>query len=237
MSIEAIKTAQTFTNIPIPNFNDTECIAIMALHISEEVHNSIEFDEIFDLLGLQSNKSNILAFYESHKDYVGSIVKSYKAQAATIEEGSFSYALKPYLLHDTDANDYSIDLEKLQLEDAKYDKIDVLKGRVIFIFSPRSVDQKSKLKVHVGDFPVRANGSQEGSAAIDKLQNIIMGSSQCTCNQTPCTCGASLGFSGTGDDEDENKENAFERWDNIMHNANDSDKIRVYKDGELLYSI
>jgi len=244
--IESVNIALKFPEERIPALpgleNDTQVRAVIALHLEktlfcegdEDLYKS-HIENIFDDLNIvaQETKDTIIGILETYQGFLETLVSHLHAQGVQKikEEGTFSYELGKHAYFDNDEYKWKLDIEGLQKGEADYDSIDLSAGQTVFIFNP-TVKRDARIIVHSGDLPVRTSvsGAYQG-AQVSKLQAHLLANSQCTCNVTPCTCGASIAAAPL-DDEDGTEENPFEQWDKLMMDATDRDIILVFNDGE-----
>ncbi len=240
--IESVSISLKFPEEQIPALpglgDDNEVRAVIALHLEKtlfcegdqeqfESHIETIFEDLcIDDEKAQKNILNMLAKYESFLvTLIGHLYEQGKKKVA--EEGTFSYPIGKNAYQDKDDNYWKIDIDRLQKNEADYDDVQLSDGQTVFVFNPTVKD--GRIMVHSGNIKVRTWEDGTHGGMINKLQAHLLANSQCSCGNTPCTCGGAI---AALPDDDEEPVNEFEEWDNLMKKANDRDVILVYRDGE-----
>lgn len=241
--LESSKIALKFPEEKIPLLpglkDDHEVRGVIALHLELTVFcdNNVEkFKEnVYEVLddldindpNVQERVVNTLDKYEAFLKTLIAHLHS-KGKVKDPAKGTWEYQAQPYISLDEHENQWVVDLDKLYAGDAKYDEVNLYEGQVVIIFNPN--EPRGRMLVDSTGVKVRTSNDQSQSAMMQQFQQNLMNASTCTCNQTPCTCGAAPP-SGFDDDDDEVPENLFDEWDSLMSKANDRDVILVYQDG------
>ncbi len=239
--IESAKISLKFPEDQIPVLpglaDDNEVRAVIALHLEktlfceddqEQFESHIE--TIFEDLCIDDEKTqktilNMLSKYESFLvTLIGHLYKQENKKVS--EQGIFSYPVGRYAYQDKLDNNWKIDIDKLQNSEANYDDVKLNDGQTVFVFNPTVKD--GRIMVHSGSMKVRTWEDSSNNGMINKLQAHLLANSQCSCGNTPCTCGGAIAALP----DDEEPVNEFEEWDNLMKKASDRDVILVYRDGE-----
>ena len=219
---------------PLPGLDSIlEVRGVIALHLEKTLFNEHSPDKykknintvLDDLNILDTDRQlEVIKMADKYDAFLKTLIGHlYEAEKQKIvAEGTFEYPKKRYIYFDKDDDQWCVDVETLQEGDARYDNILLNEGQVIYLFNP--TEDSSPLIVRTGEVKIR----EHDNSRMNMMHQMLIQVKNCTCNKTPCTCGAVTGPT----DEDEEEEKQYEEWDILMEKAKDRDVILVFQDGE-----
>ncbi|MBC8553457.1 MAG: hypothetical protein H8D23_27900 [Candidatus Brocadiales bacterium] len=223
--------------------NDHEVRAVIALHIeltvfcdNDQTQYEENIPEVFEDLNIsdEDTQERILAVLAKYEAFLKTLIAHLhsKGKVKDPAKGTFEYRAQDYIYYDEKEGYWFVGIEELQALEAKYDDLNLYDGQVVIVFNPTTVN--GRMMVDTTGVKVRTAHDGTRSQMLQQFQQQLAAASQCTCGNTPCTCGAGAPPGFVDDDEEpEEPENPFEEWDELMSKATDRDIILVYKDGEL----
>ena len=221
--------------------NDHEVRAVIALHVELTVfcdgkkkEYKKNIPEVFEDLNIsdEDTQKRILAVLDKYEAFLKTLIEHLhsKGKVKDPSKGTFEYRAQDYIFYDEDEGYWFVDIEKLQANEAKYDDLNLYDGQTVIVFNPTV--RNGRMLVDTTGVKVRTSVGSTKSQMMQQFQQQLAAASQCTCGNTPCTCGAGVP-PGFVDDDEEGPENPYEEWDELMSKATDRDIILVYQDGEL----
>ncbi len=177
----------------------------------------------------EQDQKRLKSVFEDYYQFIETVVNYIKKTASNskTEKGTFKYPKKNYVYYDNVEELWFVNLEKLHNSQTKFDNINIFVGQVVFIFNPTERD--GKIIVSKDEYKVRVYGANTPAQVLQNWQQQLVQASQCTCGNTPCTCGA--GLPNAPDEEKGSDESVYEKWDKLMQNTRDRDIVLVYQDG------